>query len=45
MLSVDPRYFLGQVPGLEWPFLTLTLLLHPLKPPSAPVMALFRVVF
>jgi hypothetical protein len=45
MLPVDSRYFLGQVLGLEWPLLTLTLLLHPLKPPSKPVVALFRVVF
>ena len=29
---------------MEWPFLTLTPLLHPLKPPFEPVMALFLVV-
>jgi len=45
MLSVDPRYFLAQIPGLKWPLFDLIPLLHTLKLRSEPVMALFCVVY
>jgi hypothetical protein len=33
MLSVDPRYFIGQVSGLECPLFALNPTLTPLKTP------------
>ena len=45
MLSVDSRYFLGQVLGLEWPLLSLNDTLTALKPHPLQLWRCFALFF